>query len=60
MSILVYAENWDGKFRKSTLEAVSYAKQTASIYKTDVKAISFGEINENNWIFSWSDVSVHI
>jgi electron transfer flavoprotein alpha subunit len=47
MSILVYVENWDGKFRKSTLEAVSYAKQTASIYKTDVKAISFGEIEES-------------
>ena len=47
MSILVYAESWDGKFRKSTLEAVSYAKKTASVYKTDVKAISFGNIEES-------------
>ena len=47
MSILVYAESWDGKFRKSTLEAVSYAKKTASVYKTDVKAISFGKIEES-------------
>jgi electron transfer flavoprotein alpha subunit len=42
MSVLVYAESWDSQFRKSTYEAVSYAKETAKILETDVIAIAFG------------------
>ena len=45
MSILVYAESWNGKFRKSTFQAVSYAYKTATLKETDVVAISFGKIN---------------
>ena len=45
MSVLVYTENWDGKFRKSSFEAVSYASETAKLLGTDVIAISFGEVN---------------
>lgn len=45
MSVLVYTENWDGKFRKSSFEAVSYASETAKLLETDVIAISLGEVN---------------
>lgn len=42
MSILVYTESWEGKFRKSTYEAISFASQTAKLYNTDVIALAFG------------------
>tara|TARA_B100001778_G_C18531015_1_gene603594 strand:- start:230 stop:1174 length:945 start_codon:yes stop_codon:yes gene_type:complete len=44
MSILVYTESWNGSFRKSTFEAVSYASETAKLLSTDVVAISLGDI----------------
>ena len=47
MSVLVYTENWKGTFRKSTFEAVSYANQTAKLLGTDVIALSFGEISDD-------------
>ena len=43
MSVLVYAESWEGKFRKSTFEAVSYASETAKKFGKDVIAIAFGD-----------------
>ena len=42
MSVLVYTESWEGKFRKSTYEAVSYARKTAKLLDTDVIALAFG------------------
>ena len=47
MSITVYSENWEGKFRKSTFEAVCYARKIADMSNKEVKAISVGEIDEN-------------
>ena len=47
MSITVYTENWGGKFRKSTFEAVCYARKIADISNNEVKAISVGEVDEN-------------
>ena len=44
MSVLVYTESWDGSFRKSTFEAVSYASETAKLLGTEVVAISLGEL----------------
>ena len=46
MSIIVYAESWEGKFRKSTYEAVSYAKHMSEILQQEVKSISVGDISE--------------
>lgn len=45
MSVLVYAESVDGKFKKSTLEAVSYAKATAAKIGGTVTAVA---INAND------------
>tara|TARA_B100001250_G_scaffold93946_1_gene78317 strand:- start:20502 stop:21446 length:945 start_codon:yes stop_codon:yes gene_type:complete len=42
MAVLVYTESWEGVFRKSTFEAVSYASETAKLLETDVVAIAFG------------------
>jgi len=47
MSVLVYTENWEGNFRKSTFEAVSYASETAKLLGTDVIAISLGEVSND-------------
>ena len=47
MSVLVYTESWNGSFRKSTFEAVSYANETAKLLGTNVIAISLGEVSDN-------------
>ena len=47
MSVLVYTESWEGNFRKSTFEAVSYASETAKLLGTDVIAISLGEVSND-------------
>ena len=45
MSIIVYAESWEGKFRKSTFEAISYAKKISEGLQKDVKSICVGSID---------------
>ena len=47
MSVLVYTENWDGKFKKLSFELVSYAKQIASQSGTTVTALSIGAVEES-------------
>jgi electron transfer flavoprotein alpha subunit len=47
MSVLVYAENWDGKFKKLTFELVSYASGVGKMLKTKVTAISIGNVEES-------------
>ncbi|MDB5001173.1 MAG: electron transfer flavoprotein subunit alpha [Mucilaginibacter sp.] len=44
MSVLIYAENAGGKFKKSTFEAVSYAKAIADQNNTSLIAISIGDV----------------
>ncbi len=44
MSVLIYAENADGKFKKSTFEAVSYAKAIAAQNNTSLVALSIGNV----------------
>ncbi|HEY0896522.1 MAG TPA: electron transfer flavoprotein subunit alpha/FixB family protein [Sphingobacteriaceae bacterium] len=48
MSVLVYVENTDGKFKKSAFEAVSYAKAIATQNNTGVVAISIGNVNQDD------------
>ncbi len=45
--ILVYTENTNGKFKKSTYEALSYAKAIGQKLNVDVAAISFGTTNND-------------
>ncbi len=46
MSILVYTENWEGKFKKLSFELVSYANEMAKQMGTDVVAVSIGNVEE--------------
>jgi electron transfer flavoprotein alpha subunit len=46
MSVLVYVEQVDGKFKKSVFEAVSYAKAIADQQSTNLTAISIGGVDE--------------
>jgi len=45
MSVLVYAENAGGKFKKSVYEAVSYARAIADQNNTTLTAISIGDVS---------------
>ncbi len=45
MSVLIYTENADGKFKKSTFEAVSYARAIADQNNTNLVAISIGDVS---------------
>ncbi len=47
MSVLVYTENWDGKFKKLSYELVSYASAVASMTNMKVTALSIGPAEEN-------------
>jgi electron transfer flavoprotein alpha subunit len=47
MSVLVYTENWDGKFKKLSFELVSYASGIAKLLNTNVTALSIGKVEES-------------
>jgi electron transfer flavoprotein alpha subunit len=47
MSVLVYTENWDGKFKKLSFELVSYATGLAKMLNTTVTAVSIGKVDES-------------
>jgi electron transfer flavoprotein alpha subunit len=47
MSVLVYTENWEGKFKKLSFELVSYATGVAKMLNTSVTVVSIGKVNEN-------------
>ncbi len=44
MSILIYAENWDGKFKKQTFELASYGAALAKMAGGQLSAISLGVV----------------
>ena len=50
MSVLVYNENWDGKFKKLSFELVSYAAGIAKMLDAKVTAVSIGKVEENELI----------
>lgn len=47
MSVLVYAENSAGKFKKSTYEVVSYGNEIASKLGVDLIVISIGNVSND-------------
>ncbi len=46
MSVLVYTENWEGKFKKSTYELASFAAKIAAQTSDQVVALSIGLVEE--------------
>jgi electron transfer flavoprotein alpha subunit len=47
MAILVFTENWDGKFKKLSFELVSYGSQLAKKLGTKVIVLSIGNVNDD-------------
>jgi len=47
MSVLVYTENWDGRFKKSSFELVSYAARVAAMLQTTATALSIGKVENS-------------
>ncbi len=47
MSVLVYTENWDGKFKKLSHELVSYAAGIAAKTGGNVTALSIGNVDQD-------------
>jgi len=47
MSVLVFVENWDGKFKKLTAELVSYATKVAEMINTTSVALSIGHVESS-------------
>ena len=47
MSVLVFTENWDGKFKKISFELVSYASKLAETLNTTTTALSIGKVDDS-------------
>jgi Electron transfer flavoprotein, alpha subunit len=47
MSVLVYTENWDGKFKKLSFELVSYAAKVAEMMNDSVTVLSIGNVDNS-------------
>jgi electron transfer flavoprotein alpha subunit len=46
--VLVFAESWEGKFKKSTFEAVSYAAELAKSLGGSAVAVSIGNVSDDD------------
>lgn len=44
MSVIAFAKNWNGKFKNSSYELVSYTKELASKLNTNLVVLSIGEV----------------
>ncbi len=47
MSVLVFTENWEGKFKKLSFELVSYAAKVAEMMDTTATALSIGNVADD-------------
>ena len=47
MSILVYIENWEGKFKKASYETLSYASELAKQMGMEAITLSIGKVDES-------------
>ena len=47
MSVLVFAENWDGAFKKGTFEAVTYAHEPAKSLGLSTVAVTIGNLSQD-------------
>jgi electron transfer flavoprotein alpha subunit len=47
MSVLIFVENWEGKFKKLSFELISYGTKLAEMLNTDVVALSIGKVENS-------------
>jgi len=45
--VLIYTENFDGKFKKSNFEAASYGSQIAKLLGGEAVALSIGNVADS-------------
>jgi electron transfer flavoprotein alpha subunit len=66
MSVIVFAENWEGKFKKTTFEAVSYGRRVADMMGVETVAVVIGALSDDasilgkygaNKVMHYGDVS---
>ena len=48
MSVLVYTQNWDGRFKKSSYELVSYGSKVAEMLNTSLVCLSIGAVGDED------------
>lgn len=49
MSVLLFVENWDGKFKKLSFELVSYGMKLAEMLNTSLVAVSMGNVERSEF-----------
>jgi electron transfer flavoprotein alpha subunit len=47
MSVVIYAETWEGKFKKASFEAVGYGAQVAKAMGTEAIAVTLGQLEDD-------------
>ena len=47
MSVLIFTENWEGKFKKLSYELVSYGSKVAEMLNTDAVVLSVGHVESS-------------
>lgn len=47
MSVLVFTENWDGRFKKLSFELMSYGAKVAEMLGTSANAVSIGNVADD-------------
>ncbi|MEI6682388.1 MAG: electron transfer flavoprotein subunit alpha/FixB family protein [Bacteroidota bacterium] len=47
MSVLIFVENWEGKFKKLSFELVSYGARVAEMLSTDAIALTIGNVDKD-------------
>ncbi|GAB4284256.1 MAG: electron transfer flavoprotein subunit alpha/FixB family protein [Marinilabiliales bacterium] len=47
MAVLIYTENWDGKFKKSSFELISFGAKIAELKGTECVALSIGKVEDS-------------
>ncbi len=50
MSVLIFVENWDGKFKKLSFELVSYGAKLAEMYATEAIALTIGNVESSELV----------
>jgi electron transfer flavoprotein alpha subunit len=50
MSVLIFVENWDGKFKKLSFELVSYGAKLAEMLNTEAIALSIGNVDNSELV----------
>ena len=60
MSVLTLVENWEGEFKKTSFETVSYGKEVASKLGSKLTTLTFGSKNPNDLHNYGSDENLNI